>query len=308
MSKIITFDELKDDYQFLRLMDSAFGFTWHPQDIAKRRKVDERYKYPFGFCLMKGKILAGFVGVMDIPVKTIDGKIEKVGGIHCVATYPMYSHQGIARQLLDVVHDHFQKLGYRFSFLCTSKSLVAHSLYEKLGYEDFTTLNKLFRVYKIFPKYKKREEKKGAKKIKVNHELIEEIYNRAMQNRTGFATRIKNWSKSIMTVKRIDPQNIFVEKDGYAFVDFESGAAYILEFIAETPSTYLKILNRIKKLHSSVLIDSYFSDKRLVKIYREQGLAFRQGTYFSFMHKPLTNVSFEQVFGNKFYFSILDTF
>jgi predicted acetyltransferase len=308
MSKIITFDELKDNYQFLRLMDSAFGFTWHPQDIVKRRKVDERYKYPYGFCLMKGKTLAGFVGVIDIPVKTIDGKIEKSGGIHCVATYPSFNRQGIARELLDVAHRHFQKLGYKFAFLFTSKSLVAYSLYEKLGYQDYTPLNKLFRAYKIFPKHNQRKEKKSAKKIKVHHELIEKVYNRAMQNRTGFATRIKNWSKSIITVKRLEAKNIFLEKDGYAFVDVEPNSAYILEFISETPKTYLKILNRIKKLHSSVLIDSYFSDKRLVKIYKNQGFTLRQGTYFSFMYKPLTSESFEQVFGDKFYLSILDTF
>lgn len=308
MSKIIFFDELKDDYQFLRLMDSAFGFTWHPQDIIKRRKADERYKYPFGFCLMKGKTLAGFVGVMDIPVKTIDGKTEKIGGIHCVATYPGFTRQGIARELLDVAHKHFQKLGYKFAFLFTSKSLVAYSLYEKLGYQDYTPINKLFRAYKIFPKHKKREEKKDAKKIKVNHELIEEIYSRVMQNWTGFATRIKNWFKSMNMVNRLDPKMIFIEKDGYAFVASSPSTTYIMEFIAETPKTYLKILNRIKKLHSPVLIDSYITDKRLLNIYKEQGFAFRQGTYFSFMYKPLTDISFVQVFGNKFYLSALDTF
>jgi ribosomal protein S18 acetylase RimI-like enzyme len=308
MSKIIFFDELKDDYQFLRLMDSAFGFTWHPQDIIKRRKADERYKYPFGFCLMKGKTLAGFVGVMDIPVKTIDGKTEKVGGIHSVATHPMYIHQGIASVLMDVAHNHFQKLGYRFSFLCTSKSLVAYSLYEKLGYKDFTSLNKLFRAYKIFPKRGQREEKKITKQIKADFQLIEDFYCRATANRTGFATRIKNWGKSMTITKRIIPQNIFVEKDGYAFITTGGGVTYIIEFIANTAKTYLTILNRIKKLHSQILIDSYFDDKRRVRIYQEQGFVFRQGTYFSFMYKPLTNVSFEQMFGNKFYLSALDTF
>jgi ribosomal protein S18 acetylase RimI-like enzyme len=307
MSNIITFDELKDYYQFLRLMDSSFGWNPSPEYIAKRRK-DERYKYPYGFCLMRGKTLAGFVGVMDIPVKTLDGEIEKVGGIHCVATYPMFNRQGIARELFDVVHKHFQKLGYRFTFLFTSKSLVAYSLYEKLGYKDYAPINKMFRAYKTFPKYKKREAKKENKKIKINHELIQEIYNRAMQDRTGFSTRIKNWPKIIIDVKRIDLKNIFVEKDGYAFVDTEPDLSYIMEIIAENPKTYLKIIDKIKKISNPILIDAYIDDERLVKIYKKQKFAFRQGTYLSFMYKSLTDVSFEQIFGDKFYLSILDTF
>jgi hypothetical protein len=129
-----------------------------------------------------------------------------------------------------------------------------------------------------------------------------------MQNRTGLATRIKNWFKSMNMVNRLDPKMIFIEKDGYAFFASSPSTTYIMEFIAEIPETYLKILNRIKKLHSPVLIDSYITDKRLLNIYKEQGFAFRQGTYFSFMYKPLTDDSFEQVFGNKFYLSIIDTF
>jgi len=307
MSKIITFDELEDYYQFLRLMDASFGWNPSPEYITKRRK-DKRYKYPFGFCLMKGKTLAGFVGVMDIPVKTIDGKIEKIGGIHCVATYPIFSRQGIAKELFDIVHNHFQKLGYRFSFLFTSKSLVAHSLYEKLGYQDFTPTYKIFRAYKIFPKKKKQVAKKKNKKIKVNHELIQEIYNRAMRNRTGFAARNKNWSKAIAQVKGIDPSKIFVERDGYAFVDTDPDVSYIMEFIAENPNAYLKILDKIKRIHNPVLIDAFVGDKKLIKIYKEQGFAFRKSTYFSFMYKLFSDVSFEQVFGDNFYLSALDTF
>jgi predicted acetyltransferase len=308
MSKIIVFDELKDHYQFLRLMDATFGWNPTTEYIAKRRKADERYKYPYGFCLMKGKTLAGFVGVMDIPVKTIDGKIEKIGGIHCVATYPVFSRQGIAKQLFGIAHNHFQKLGYRFSFLFTSKSLVAYSLYEKLGYQDFPELNKLVRAYKIFPKKNKRDQKKKVKKAKINYALINEIYDRVMQNRTGFASRIKNWSKSIMVTKKIDPAMIYVEKDGYAYVDTDPNVTYIMEIITEKPEIYLKTLEKIKKIPNPVLIDAFVSDKNLINIYKKQGFTFRQGTYFSFMYKALTNASFKQVFGNKFYLSALDTF
>jgi GNAT superfamily N-acetyltransferase len=289
-------------------MESSFGWNPTPEQILKRRIADERYKYPFGFCLMKGKTLAGFVGVMDIPVKTIDGKIEKAGGIHNVATYPNFSRQGIARELFDFVHNHFKALGYRFSFLFTSKSLVAYSFYEKIGYKDFTQINKLLRAYKIFNARKQKIDKKLPTNLEINHKLIETIFSGSVQNQTGFTARNLNWSKAIMQVKKIPPQNVYVEKDGYAFVDSYSDVAYIMEFIANKPSAYRKILDKIRKRKMRILISTFVRDKKLIEIYKKQGFIFRQGTYFSFMHKALTSATFEQVFGNKFYLSALDTF
>jgi len=308
MSKIITFDELKDYYQFLRLMESSFGWTPTPEQILKRRIADERYKYPFGFCLMKGKTLAGFVGVMDIPVRTIDGKIIKVGGIHNVATYPNFSRQGIAKELFDFVHNHFRTLGYRFSFLFTSKTIVAFSIYQKLGYKDFLPINKLVRAYKMFNIKNQRIDRTVLAKAEINHGLIEDIYRNVMHNQTGFAVRNPGWSKSIMLVKKIPHQNVFVEKDGYAFVDSYSDVAYIMEFIVQNPKTYVRILDKIKKHKFRILISTFVRDKNLLKVLKIQGFIFRQGTYFSFMHKALSNASFEQVFGDKFCLSALDTF
>lgn len=308
MSRIITFDELKDYYQFLRLMDASFGWNPTPEQILKRRIADERYKYPFGFCLMKNNVLAGFVGVLDIPVKTIDGKIEMVGGIHNVATYPTFSRQGIARELFEVAHKHFQTLGYRFSFLFTNKSIVAFSFYQNLGYKDFSGITRLVRGYKIFSNRQQLNANRLKEKIEPNHKLIENIFNQAMQNKTGFAVRNTNWSKAVSVVKKITPENIFIEKDGYAFVDSYAGVAHIMEFVASRQQAYLRILDKIKKQKNRILIDTFISDKKLFNIYKKQGFVFRHGTYFSFMHKALTKASFEQVFGNKFYLSALDTF
>ncbi len=305
--KIITFDELKDSYQFLRVMDASFGWCATPQRIAKIRKLDERYKYPFGFCMMEGETLAGFVGVIYIPVKTVDGKIEKVGGIHAVATYPAFIRQGVAKRLMDKAHEHFKQLGFRFSFLWTGKSLVAHSLYEKLGYSDIPALNYLPRAYKFLPEKKTRISKR-KKKPAVNLKLISSIYEKAMQNRTGFAVRIKNWVKVAMLEKRFGPKDIILEQDGYALTEFSYDTLFIMEFIANNPKTYHRIIDRLKKKGKLVLLDAFVHDPILFAIYQKLGFRFRYGTYASLMVKPLTDVSFEQAFGDKFYFSQIDGF
>lgn len=305
--KIITFDELKDFYQFLRVMEASFGWSPTKQRIAKIRKQDERYKYPYGFCMMKGETLAGFVGVIDIPAKTIDQGFEKIGGIHAVATYPAFKRQGIANSLMEHAHDHFKKLGYRFSFLCTAKSLVAHSLYEKLGYSDIPKLDKLPRAYRFYPEKKQRLSKRKRKQ-KLDTKQIKNIYEQAMQNKAGFAVRIKNWVRVVTDARNIKPEQVIVEKDGYVFTTISGDALWIYEFIADNSKTYLKIINKLKKKGKPVLIDAYVHDPTLFKIYQQKGFRFRYGTYSSLMVKPLTNVSFQKAFGDKFYYNPLDGF
>jgi predicted acetyltransferase len=304
--RIITYDELKDSYQFLRVMDASFGWAATAERVAKIRKIDERYKYPYGFCLMKGETLAGFVGVMDIPVKTLDGKIEKIGGIHVVATYPAFSRQGISKTLMEKAHVHFKKLGYRFSFLWTSHSLVAHSLYEKLGYADVPFIAKLPRAYKFLPEKKTRASKRKEQPA-VDTKLISSIYEKAMQNKTGFAVRIKNWVEVLLKARRMNPEFV-IAKDGYAIADNSEDALFILEFIADKPKTYLHIIDKLKKMGKPVLSDVWVHDPILLAIYQKLGFRFRYGTYASLMVKPLTNVSFEKAFGDNFYFTPIDGF
>jgi predicted acetyltransferase len=255
---------------------------------------------------MKGEALVGFAGVMDIPVKTLNGKIEKIGGIHAVATYPAFNRQGIAKTLMEIAHDHFKKLGYRFSFLWTGHSLVAHSLYEKLGYADIPIINTLPRAYKFLPEKKTRVSKRKEKPA-VDTKLIASIYEKAMQNKTGFAVRITNWVEVILKARRMNPEFV-IEKDGYAIADTGEDALFILEFIADNAKTYLRIIDKFKKLGKPVLSDAWVHDPILLAIYQKLGFRFRYGSYASLMVKPLTDVSFEKAFGDKFYFTPIDGF
>ena len=121
--RIVTYDEMKDPTGFALLSDSAFNHPHTPERIAERRRLDPRYQDPFGFAMLDGSTVAGFVGVLDTRVRTRAGKVIPVGGIHNVMTRPDYTQKGIAARLFERAHDHFRSRGFGFSFLFTNRSL-----------------------------------------------------------------------------------------------------------------------------------------------------------------------------------------
>jgi hypothetical protein len=86
---IVTFRELKNKDGFVMLMDMAFWWPITPQSMEERMSLDVRLKTgPVGFCAVEHDRLIGYVGVMDIPARTVSGETEIVGGIWAVATNP----------------------------------------------------------------------------------------------------------------------------------------------------------------------------------------------------------------------------
>ncbi len=64
-------------------------------------KEDPRVKDgPVGFCMLDGRKVVGFVGVLDMPTRNLKGEVEHVGGIYGVYTLPSYAKRGIATALM----------------------------------------------------------------------------------------------------------------------------------------------------------------------------------------------------------------
>jgi GNAT superfamily N-acetyltransferase len=306
-TKIVTYDELQDHNGFLLLMEAAFWWLVSPQRIAEVRKLDPRLRDQYGFGLLKGKELVGFVGVMDIPVKTRDGKKETAVGIHHVATHPAYSRQGISTRLFEYVHDYYRQRGYRFSFLFTSRSLVAWSLYCKLGYEDVPIMGKFApRAEKIITPGKGRKHKIVTRAADLIH--AERLFEEATANRVGFATRGPGWTQRRLKTWRMKRSNIIVERDGYAFTEPEREGIWISEFVARNRAAYQRILDRIMALGKNVIVDCLVYDPVLQSIYRQKRFRFRYANYGVLMAKPLADVSIRQAFGPHFFWTPVDQF
>jgi GNAT superfamily N-acetyltransferase len=146
--KIIPFRDLESKDGLLPLLDHAFYWVFSQRQFDDLVKIDSRLKNgPVGFCAVEDGQIIGHVGVMDLPTRTLDRSIEYVGGLYNVATLPGYTRKGVCTTLMSRAHEYFMDKHYRFSFLSTSQALVAHALYEKLGYVDLTQHPSVYKVF-----------------------------------------------------------------------------------------------------------------------------------------------------------------
>jgi len=99
--KITTYRELESKNELLPLMDQAFEWPFSPMEFEEEIKDHPRLKdNPVGYAAIEDSQLVGFVGVMDLATRTIDGAEETVGGIWGVATHPAYARRGISTALM----------------------------------------------------------------------------------------------------------------------------------------------------------------------------------------------------------------
>ncbi len=146
--EIIEYKNLKAKEQLFPLMHQALWWPLDYRELEEIIEVDERLNGPVGFCALKNSRLAGFVGVLDIPTKTLSGG-QKVGGIWGVATNPAFARQGVFKALMTRSHECFKSKSYPFSFLFTSRTLIAYDFYKKLGYKDVGWANRISSAYKL---------------------------------------------------------------------------------------------------------------------------------------------------------------
>lgn len=304
--RIVTYDELNNPDGFLQLMEPAFRWAVHPDRVAEIRKHDPRFRDPYGFVLLQGRTPAGFVGVGDIPVRTRNGKVEQALGLHHVATLPACARKGIAARLFEYVEDCYRARGYRFSFLFTTRSLVAWHLYHKLGYRDLPTMEIAPRAHKLLTVHKKTPKLKHPK---ADHRLVEKLYAELNHNRYGFTARNPGWLKALEKIWRPSPGFVVSCRDGYALVENFRGALWIDEFLCRNREAYLRIVDRLLRRKPEALVDCSVWDPVLKRIYREQGFKFRNRTYGTLMAKPLVRgASIRSAFGPRFHWTVADQF
>ncbi len=135
---IVYFDELDDVSQLSSLYHLSLDWPVTPELLRMKRKKDDRYVPEFGlFAVANDDTVIGGVLLMQIPTRTVNGKLM-VGGINAVATRPGYQRRGVMTALMARCHKYFEEHQRDYSFLTTSQSLGAHSMYQKLGYKDLS--------------------------------------------------------------------------------------------------------------------------------------------------------------------------
>jgi predicted acetyltransferase len=304
--KIVTYRELDPKDDIMMLMDLAFWWPISPKDLAERINSDIRLKNgPVGFCAIKENRLAGFVGVMDIPTKTIDGKMEIVGGIWSVATNPDFAKQGICRTLMEAAHDYFRSQRYRFSFLCTIRTIIAYAFYLKLGYTEVEAVNQFIGAYKVLDKSESLAQKA---KSNLDSQKICQIYEKFVNDKTGFVVRQKDFVTMFAKRKRIDEQKSMLKPKGYALVTEDQSVIKVQDLVALNESTYEELVEGIEENAKNGVINRLVADDTLLAIYKSKGYRFQIGDNSVLMVKNLTDVDVDKVYGKSFYMGLLDWF
>jgi len=304
--EIVTYRELEPKDDIMMLMDLAFWWPISPKNLQERMNSDIRLKEsPVGFCAVKDDQLAGFVGVMDIPTKTVSGEIEIIGGIWAVATNPDFARQGICKTLMEAAHDYFRSQNYRFSFLCTIRTIIAFAFYEKLGYTEVEGVNQFMGVYKVLDKTE--QEGKNAH-TNLDPEKIYQIYEKSMKDKTGFAVRQKDFVTMFARRKRFDERKSIQKEKGYALVSERQNVIKVQDLVALDDSTYGKLIEEVEQVTINGVINRLVPDERLLGMYKSKGYRVQKGDNSVLMVKNLTDVDIDKVYANSFYIGILDWF
>lgn len=306
--EILAYRELEQKGPLLPLMEQAFGWPFDQLEYEKVIKADPRLRDgSVGFCAMKNKRVLGFVGVMDLATKTVDGTMEKAGGIYAVATLPGYTRQGVCTKLLNQAHEYFTEKGYRFSFLTAGQPTVAHALYCKVGYSDVTSF---LSAYKLKEKTERKENSKRKKASKWDFGRILDLYAKYVKGRTGFAVRDETYMKALAKQYQISARECTATDKGYVIFKKEKKHARIRELIAHDKKEMNHLIGLVECKAQNVVIGRMpVGDPALIHVYRSRGFTVLEKGHGVLMVKKLTpEASFNESYGSRFYMSALDHF
>ena len=219
--KILTFDELQEEFD-AQIQLLSRGANWGIFDFEQIKHAI-KLGYPsspyYGvYGIEEGEVICK-VEVIEFEFETING-IETIAGIAGVLTRQDKSREGLARKLLENVHQREKESGIEISLLWTGRNNKAHNLYESLGYVD--VYGPTFAVRKIPNNYKYDGKLKIREASKEDAVVIENLHSKFANGRLGFTKRPRGLVKMFFEVGIEEPKSFQIilsensEPIGYA--------------------------------------------------------------------------------------------
>lgn len=226
--KIVEYDAV-DPVSVFQVTMLALDFALTPEHAAHIRRTDPR-PFPYlAVCAVEDGVVVGHVGVFRLPMISIHGR-EDVGGIWAVSTHPQYARQGVASLLLEEAHARMRAAGLRFSTLDTDRYRVAHSLYQRHGYQDTLVWASALAPWETAHQPTRLQAKNAGSQA---HDVIEALFDEIAQDRLGFAWRHMPFAR---LRDRIAPDSIWIFWDnghpvGYAFTSTEKNVLAVSDLV-----------------------------------------------------------------------------
>lgn len=304
--KIKTYRELKSKDDLFPLIDQGLWEYLNPLEFEQDIKADPRLKHSsIGYAAVQKDFIIGFVGVMDMVTRSVDGTEVKVGGIWDVVTHPAHAKKGVATILMEKAHGYFREKDCQFSFLTSGRADIAHNFYKKLGYEEALTFPSAYKIIK--PTRKPVHPPK--RKMKPNWDRILRVYRQVTEDRTGLVIRSEEYMKMLERRKIIHPEKTIQTEKGYVLMKEDEGKVTIKEIIAPTKEETIRLMRKAEERALKTVVDrAVLSDKTLNAYKAEYYMTLTQ-SYGTLMAKPLTkSATFLETYDNKFYLTSVDLF
>jgi GNAT superfamily N-acetyltransferase len=304
--RISTYRELESKDDLLPLLDHAFNWVFDERQFNDFAKIDPRLKNgPVGFCALENGRIIGYVGVMDLATRTLEGTTEHVGGLYGVTTLPGFTRRGVFTALMNKAHEYFGEEGYRFSLLGTSPALVAHRLYEKLGY---TNVVEYLSAYKVVRDKSRSVRVEGLVSAFEPRKILN-IYNKATKGMTGLVVRDIAYLRMLRRVEGIKPKQCLLGDECYVIFREDKSATWVRELVTADKKETEKLVIAIERLPKAIVYNRAIMDKNLLEVYRSRDYIIQEKGYAVMMCKPLAvGASFMQTYGDKFFLTRLDSF
>jgi GNAT superfamily N-acetyltransferase len=303
-----------DPLEVLHLNLLCLDHSLTPERAAMIRSEDPR-AFPF-FCVY-GQVdgaVAGQVGVYRLPVVSTN-ELDEVGGVWAVSTHPSFSRLGIAYRLMEEAHERMRAAGLSFSTLGTGRHLVAHRLYEKLGYKDvFSSPRVIARLETLPIETGLRAERAGSNRLPLADHLFEQIAGSYL----GFARRHIPFFPSLERMEYLSGQELWLlwKEDkpvGYAAASLSNSVLKIgnlLLFDGIDPvTTVAAVAHQVDAPYVQVRVDRLVDTKTFI----EAGFRIADVGWGTFMVKPLaagiTVDDFRRLYGvgtDRFLISYMD--
>lgn len=304
--KVETYRELKSKDELFPLIDQALWEYLNPMEFEQDIEADPRLKHsPIGYAAIERGLVIGFVGVMDMVTRGVDGSEVKVGGIWDVATHPAHTRKGVATTLMQRTHESFKEKDCQFSLLTSGRADIAYNFYKNLGYKEVLTLPSAYKIIKPTKKLVKA----AKTKMKPDWNRILRVYRQVTEDLTGLVIRSEKYMKMLELRKIIQPEKTMQTEKGYALLKENEGKVSIKEIMTPTKEETIRLIREVEEKALKTVVDRAVLSDITMDAYRSENYMTLTQSYGVLMVKPLIkSATFKGTYGDKFYLTSVDLF